>query len=74
MARSHRGYAGIWKWAGSTTASYRVVDHAKALLMAGDGVANSRIAARLGISRPTVLKWRSRTTTESTTASRFASG
>ena len=28
--------------------------------MAGDGVANSRIAARLGISRPTALKWRSR--------------
>jgi len=30
------------------------------LLMAGDGVANSRIATALGISRPTVLNWRGR--------------
>ena len=50
----------LTKWARSATAPYRVVTHAKALLMAGDGVANSRIAARLGISRPTVLEWRSR--------------
>lgn len=48
------------KWARSAAAPYRVVTQAKALLMAGDGVANSRIASRLGISRPTVLQWRSR--------------
>ncbi len=36
------------------TAPHRVVSQAKALLMAGDGVADSRIATALGISRPTV--------------------
>jgi len=41
-------------WARGATAPHRVVSQAKALLMAGDGVANSRIATALGISRPTV--------------------
>ena len=47
-------------WARSATAPHRVVSQAKALLMAGDGVANSRVATALGISRPTVLDWRAR--------------
>ena len=47
-------------WARSATAPHRVVSQAKALLMAGDGVANSRIATALGISRPTVLDWRAK--------------
>ncbi len=47
-------------WARSATAPHRVVSQAKALLMAGDGVADSRIATALGISRPTVLDWRAR--------------
>ncbi len=47
-------------WARSATALHRMVSQAKALLMAGDGVANSRIATALGISRPTVLGWRAR--------------
>ena len=51
-------------WARSATAPHRVVSQAKALLMAGDGVANSRIATALGISRPTVLDWRARFRTE----------
>ncbi len=51
-------------WAHRATASHRVVPRAKALLMAGDGVANSRIAAALGISRPTVLDQRARFRTE----------
>ena len=40
-------------WARGATAPHRVVSQAKALLMAGDGVANSRIATALGIGRPT---------------------
>ena len=48
------------KWSNSATAPYRVVTRAKALLMAGDGTSNSRIATTLRISRPTVLKWRAR--------------
>lgn len=50
----------LTKWARSATAPHRVVTCAKALLMAGDGVANLRIAAALGISRPAVLNWRGR--------------
>ena len=37
-----------------------MVTRAKALLLAGNGVANSRIATTLGIGRPTVLDWRAR--------------
>ena len=48
------------KWAYSAVAPYRVVTRAKALLLACDGVANTHIATALGISRPTVLKWRER--------------
>ena len=55
-------------WARSATAPHRVVSRAKALLMAGDGVANSRIATALGISRPTLLGWRARFRTGETTA------
>ena len=43
-------------WARSATAPHRVVSQAKALLMAGDGVANSRIATALGIGRPTSVQ------------------
>ena len=48
----------LTKWSHSATAPHRVVTRAKALLMAGDGAPNSRIATTLGVSRPTVLKWR----------------
>ena len=51
-------------WARGATAPHRVVSQAKALLMAGDAVANSRIATALGISRPTVLDWRAGFRTE----------
>ena len=54
----------LTKWAQSASAPYRVVTRAKVLLMAGDGVANSRIATTLGISRPTVLNWRWRFLTD----------
>jgi transposase len=35
-----------------------VVQRARVLLLAGDGVSNSEISARVGVSRPTVLAWR----------------
>ena len=57
---SHQDRNALTKWAHSAIAPYRVVTRAKALLMAGDGGANSHIAIALGISRPTVLKWRAR--------------
>jgi transposase len=44
--------------AANTTLPHRAVREAKALLLAADGVANSVIAERLGVSRSTVLGWR----------------
>jgi transposase len=44
----------------STSRPHREVRHAKALLMAADGVANSEIAERVGVGRGSVLAWRSR--------------
>jgi transposase len=44
----------------SQTASVRLVLRARVLLMAGDGVANSRIAERVGLSVGTVRAWRAR--------------
>src|SRR5215471_15436252 len=37
---------------------HRVVREARGLLLAADGVANSVIAERVGVSRSTVLGWR----------------
>ena len=34
-----------------------LVQRAKILLLAAEGVANSEIAERLGVSRPTVIAW-----------------
>ena len=47
------------KIAASVSLPHRAVREAKGLLMAGDGVANSSIAEALGVSRSTVLQWRS---------------
>jgi transposase len=44
--------------AGSVSLPYRAVREAKGLLMAADGVANTKIATDLGVSRSTVLQWR----------------
>ena len=44
--------------AGSAMLAHRAVREAKGLLMAADGVANTTIAERLGVSRSTVLGWR----------------
>ncbi|MGH8925145.1 MAG: IS630 family transposase [Acidimicrobiia bacterium] len=43
----------------SPSRPHRAVREAKGLLMAADGVANTTIATRLGVSRSTVLGWRS---------------
>src|ERR1039457_1068795 len=45
--------------AASVSLPHRAVREAKGLLMAGDGVANTSIAETLGVSRSTVLQWRS---------------
>jgi transposase len=47
-------------WANATQAPAALVLRAKILLLAAEGVANSEIAERLGVSRPTVIAWRKR--------------
>ena len=44
----------------SATAPHREVVQARALLLAGDGLANTAIAARLGVSPASVTAWRQR--------------
>jgi transposase len=44
----------------SQTAKHREVQRARALLLAADGVANTRIGADLGVSPATVSNWRER--------------
>jgi len=44
----------------SSTAAHREVKRAKVLLMAADGVANSKIAATVGVTPVTVRSWRDR--------------
>nr|MBA3374027.1 helix-turn-helix domain-containing protein [Euzebyaceae bacterium] len=41
----------------SQTAPHRLVIRSRVLLLAADGVANSRIAVRVGVSVPTVRAW-----------------
>jgi len=48
------------KLARSQTAKHRDVQRARALLLAADGVANTRIGADLGVSPTTVFNWRER--------------
>jgi transposase/DNA-binding CsgD family transcriptional regulator len=42
----------------SRTSEHRLVQRAKVLLLAADGVSNMEIAETCGVSRPTVLAWR----------------
>ena len=44
----------------SQTAAHREVQRAEALLLAGDGVANTQIAHRVGVKAATVRAWRAR--------------
>src|SRR5680860_298682 len=44
----------------ATAAPHRQVQRARALLLAGDGVANTRIAAEVGVTAVTVRSWRQR--------------
>ena len=44
----------------SQTAPHRQVQRAEALLLAADGIANTRIAARVGVNASTVRAWRGR--------------
>ena len=48
------------QWSSAAQAPAALVQRAKILLLAAEGVANTEIAERLGVSRPTVIAWRQR--------------
>ncbi|MEO6884656.1 MAG: IS630 family transposase, partial [Jatrophihabitantaceae bacterium] len=50
----------LQRLARSQAAPHRQVQRAEALLLAGDGVANSQIAQRVGVKTATVRAWRAR--------------
>jgi transposase len=52
--------ARLRRWSNATQVPAVVAQRAKILLLAAEGVANTEIARRLGISRPTVIAWRKR--------------
>ena len=58
VSSEHRQILERWVRAPSTPQS--VVARARLVLMAADGIANNRIAAGLGVTRSTVILWRSR--------------
>jgi transposase len=52
--------ARLRRWSIATRAPAVVVQRAKILLLAAEGAANTEIAERLDVSRPTVIAWRKR--------------
>ena len=52
--------AELRRWANASQAPATLVRRAKILLLAAEGVANTQIAERLEVSRPTVIVWRKR--------------
>jgi transposase len=52
--------ATLRRWSAAASAPAVQVQRAKILLLAAEGVANTEIAKRLGVSRPTVIAWRKR--------------
>src|SRR5215203_4006665 len=48
------------RWARRRTSSQALALRCRVVLGCADGASNAEVAARLGISRPTVTKWRSR--------------
>ncbi|MCA1677542.1 MAG: IS630 family transposase [Actinobacteria bacterium] len=66
ISDEHR--AVLEKLSKSQTAAHRDVQRARVLLLAGDGVANTHIAAEVGVSPATVKAWRERFCDEGLTA------
>jgi transposase len=54
----------LLRLARSRTAEHRDVQRARALLLAADGLANTKIAGEVGVSATTVTNWRGRFVTE----------
>ncbi len=60
VAISEGDRALLERWVRSGSTPQAVVSRVRIVLAAADGVPNSRIAAEVGVSRPTVILWRKR--------------
>jgi DNA-directed RNA polymerase specialized sigma24 family protein len=47
-------------WVRSSTVKAGLAQRARIVVLAADGVSNTEIAERVGVSRPTVISWRAR--------------
>ena len=47
-------------WTRSSSIRAGLAQRARIVLLAADGVSNTEIAERVGVSRPTVISWRDR--------------
>src|SRR6266516_1294434 len=50
----------LTSWVRSSTVKAGLAQRARIVLLAADGVSNTEIADRVGVSRPTVIDWRAR--------------
>ena len=50
----------LTRWTRSSSIRAGLAQRARIVLLAADGVSNTAIAVRLGVSRPTVIGWRDR--------------
>jgi transposase len=48
------------RWTRSSSVSAGLAQRARIVLLAGEGLSNTAIAQKVGVSRPTVISWRSR--------------
>ena len=64
VAISEDDRALLQRWVRSGSTPQSVATRARIILVAADGVPNARIAAQVGVSRPTVILWRNRFATD----------
>jgi transposase len=60
LALTHEERATLQRWARRRTSSQALAERCRIVLACAEGASNIEVARRLGVSRPTVTKWRSR--------------
>ena len=60
LALTDKEQATLERWAGRRTSSQALAQRCRIVLACASGASNTEVAQRLGVARPTVIKWRSR--------------